>query len=195
MEWLVLDAPWTTSSFTEDNWEVYMDARVVQLYNSLRCKIFVNPLQLGFFTSIFCHNCLFIELMGQVAIFIKEHGASSSQHKRCCTLETSNSRQWMLVSFFGWLVRTTRARKRPKSFGFGATATHLQLQHIIFLGHRTASGYTVLLYQMRWTFRVLKLKWGLVCSQVRNVLWWICLGGLLNLYRQKHTTTLAVYAN
>lgn len=146
----------------------------------------MNPLQLGFFAAIFCHNCLFIELMGQVAIFIKEHRASSGKHKRCCTWETSNSCHWLLVSIFGWIVRTTWARKRPKSFGFGATATHLQLQHIIFLGHRTASGATVLLYQMKCDLQdIWTLKWGLVYSRVGNVLGWICLVGSLNLHRQR----------
>lgn len=81
---------------------------------------------------------------------------SSSKHKWCCALETSNSRHWLLVSIFGWIVRTTWARKRPKSFGFGATATHLQLQHIIFLGHRTASSVTVLLYQMKCDLQKVK---------------------------------------
>lgn len=77
------------------------------------------------------------------------HLPSSSKHKRCSTQETSASRQRLLVSIFGWIVRTTWARKRPKSFGFGAATPHLQLQHIIFSGHRSASSATVWLYQMK----------------------------------------------
>lgn len=84
---------------------------------------------------------------------------SSSKHKRCCTWETSNSCQWLLVSIFGWIIHTTWARKRPKSFGFGATATHLQLQHIIFLGHSTASCATVLLYQMKCSLQDITHIW------------------------------------
>lgn len=119
----IVDSPSQTSDFTQHNWEIYMDARVIQLYNSLhgqkiekniyyiychsgslatvlsiklqvikkrphlRCQVFLNLSQLGFLLSIFCHNCLFIKLVGQVTILIKEHGAAecpdtnSEQHE------------------------------------------------------------------------------------------------------------------
>lgn len=35
IQWLVWDTPQTLSGFTEDNWEIYMDAWVVERYNSL----------------------------------------------------------------------------------------------------------------------------------------------------------------
>lgn len=143
---LVWEVPQTPSGFTQDNWEIYMDAWVIQLYNSLRCQVFLNPFQHGSFTPVFCQNRFLIELMRQVTIFIKEQRASSGEHKRCCTWKTSNSCQWVLVSIFGWIVCITWAGKRPKSFGFGATATHLQLQHIIFSDQKAARGATVLLY-------------------------------------------------
>lgn len=163
-QWLVRDAPQTLSGFTDDNWEIYMDARMVQLYNSLRCEVFLNLLQLRFFTAVSCHNRLFVELMGQVTVFIKEQWASSCKDKRSGTRETSDSRKWLLISIFGWIVWTTWARKRPKSFGFGAATSHLQLQHIIFSGPEAASGATVLLYKMKCAFRVWHLNCAAVCS-------------------------------
>lgn len=44
----------------------------------LRCQVFVNPPQFGFFTAIFCHNSLFVELVSQVAIFIEEQRAATT---------------------------------------------------------------------------------------------------------------------
>lgn len=70
----------------------------------------------------------------------KLHSPFSSEHEGCCAWKTSASRQGLFLSIFGWIIRTSWARKRPKSFGFGAAPTHLQLQHIISLRDRTACG-------------------------------------------------------
>lgn len=87
------------SHLTEDDGEVYMYTRVVELHNALKNKtnniqidksfktlinkvnviaiiahlwnqIFLNPLQLGLLPAIFCHHRLFIEFMGEIAVFV-----------------------------------------------------------------------------------------------------------------------------
>lgn len=46
-------------------------------------QIFMNPLQFGLFSSVFCHHGLFVELMGEVAILVIVQGTANTagQHQ------------------------------------------------------------------------------------------------------------------
>lgn len=101
------DLPRAQSNLTKNNWEIHMDAGVLQLYHSLRYKVLLDSLELGPFPPVLCHNCLFIELMGQVTILVNEQRASSSKHEWGRISETSESCQGLLASLFGCLLNTS----------------------------------------------------------------------------------------
>lgn len=85
-----------------------MDAGVIQLYGSLRYEVFLDLLQFGPLTAILHHNCLLVELVGQVSILVKVQGAPSGKHEGRPISETSESCQRLFVdSLFGWITITT----------------------------------------------------------------------------------------
>lgn len=58
------------SHLTEHNGEVHVNTGMVQLHNALWDQIFLDSLQLGLFSAIFCHHCLLIEFMGKVPVLV-----------------------------------------------------------------------------------------------------------------------------
>lgn len=75
--------------FTQDDREVDADSWVIQLNDSLRYKILLNPLQFSFLSAVLGHHSLLVKFMSQISIFIKIQGASPCKDKWCCILGAS----------------------------------------------------------------------------------------------------------
>lgn len=114
------------SHLTEDNGEIYMNTGVVELHNSLWNQIFLNPLQLGLFSAIFCHHCLFVEFMSKVPVLVIVQRTPPGKNKRCCISGTFETCQRLLVPLTGCIPSSSTAWERPDTFGFGSTSSHPQ---------------------------------------------------------------------
>lgn len=67
--------------FTQDDREIEVDSRVIQVNDSLRYEVFLNSFQLGFLSAILGHHSLLIKLMSQISILIKIQGTSPCEDK------------------------------------------------------------------------------------------------------------------
>lgn len=89
------------SHLTEDDGEIYVYTGMVKLHNPLWNQIFLNPLQLGLFSAIFCHHHLFIEFMGKVAVLVIVQRTPPGKNKRCCISGTFEAGHRLLVAITG----------------------------------------------------------------------------------------------
>lgn len=84
----------TGSYFIEDHGEIHVDSGGIQLHDALRNQILVYPPQLGSLLPILGDDCLLVEFVSQVPIFIIEHGAA--QRRRQAGLEPQTPQRSML---------------------------------------------------------------------------------------------------
>lgn len=55
-------------------------------------QVLLNPLQLGLFSAIFCHHCLFIEFMSKISILVVVQRAANTTRKH--QYENTNKIIW-----------------------------------------------------------------------------------------------------
>lgn len=77
----------TGSYFIEDHGEIHVDSGGIQLHDALRNQILVYPPQLGSLLPILGDDCLLVEFVSQVPIFIIEHGAAAREYEGRCRLQ------------------------------------------------------------------------------------------------------------
>lgn len=68
-----------SSDLTDDNGEIHVNARVLQLHYTLRYQVLVDPSQFGALPAILGDNCLLIEFMGKVPVLVVIHGAAARE--------------------------------------------------------------------------------------------------------------------
>lgn len=82
--WSSFTIPWKINNFqikksiqnTIQPDQNFQNVALAHLWN----QIFLNPLQLGFFSAIFCHHRLFIEFMGEVTVLVIVQGTANTEN-------------------------------------------------------------------------------------------------------------------
>lgn len=118
--------PFKISHLTEDDRKIHVNTGMVELHNALWNKIFLDPLQFGLLSAIFCHHRLFIEFMGEISILVIKQRTPPGENKRCCVPGSLQPGHRLLVPITGSVSSSSTAWERPDTFGFGSTTSHPQ---------------------------------------------------------------------